>query len=820
MTDISSDMQLQLNQALQQLVKSTPDSEMARKAIEVVIKHLNANVVQITPTQLAEFKSLLLPKDNLTGYLHNGERYLIQLAASQPKQLAFFSVKQVPQETRVPLSEQLSSKLLKLPSQQIASLLAVTQTANSANQTSQLTQPIFQATVAAKDAHRLVLNVSSVEPPVKLALPVSKPIPFEVGDTVTVTITARGKNWQIDISPRILSRPETTKNDVFIPSSPLTRPLQTNHALNSQLGNTAQNQNQQTLSPSLPASPSPANDPSKPVESQKLIVSSDLTLPIVKALMSQGNNTDSIELAITLKQLVASLKQTSTAETEQLNKQLAQLNPDKISLNISSDGKVSLKLQHSLPSATLPIAAENLAAVKDFTSTKSINKRQIEHLFSPNSDIKINKESTPNRLTNQITELTPAIAASSTNTSNNLNSPDTSLINKPLNLSPLNILSQLISSGKAIKQAVLNTEKSTINQEIQTPIKSNENAKASIFSEANINQQSLLKSGLSEQSVQDKNQQIALLQNLLRLSQPKADLPSQVLTNLDKIVLEALQNKTFTEPSAIDWLKQATKELKASLPQGNDFDAANIKQVLSSPALGLSPVQLISPPATSGLLSGLLTFIQVSLAARLNRNQPNLSDKISQLLPTLLSDNNQSTSANSSSPVANKGLLELNQFEQKHQLLKEIGKLLADHQSNKVNNAERLLQGQDSFYYNLPTAFGGEFNNIELLIKREHEKQQSANQENNENKNWQLTMKLSVGEIGELLTKAKLKNAQVEIDFYASNTEVLHTVMNFLPLLKKRLVNLGIDLHKSQCQLGKIPDTLSQRPYHIFSAKA
>ena len=81
-------------------------------------------------------------------------------------------------------------------------------------------------------------------------------------------------------------------------------------------------------------------------------------------------------------------------------------------------------------------------------------------------------------------------------------------------------------------------------------------------------------------------------------------------------------------------------------------------------------------------------------------------------------------------------------------------------------------------------------------------------------------MKLGVGDIGELLTKAKLQPDQLALDFYASNDAVLKQLMNFLPLLKRRLVSLGIEVTKSQCQLGKIPETLDQRSYHIFKAKA
>jgi hypothetical protein len=153
-------------------------------------------------------------------------------------------------------------------------------------------------------------------------------------------------------------------------------------------------------------------------------------------------------------------------------------------------------------------------------------------------------------------------------------------------------------------------------------------------------------------------------------------------------------------------------------------------------------------------------------------------------------------------------------------LMKEIGRLLSGHQTSKLNNAEQMIQGQETFYYNLPSVLGGTFKDIELLIKREDNNKETAAVDTQGNKTWQLTMKLAVGELGELLTKAKLRSDTLEINFYASNETVKIQVMNYLPLLRRKLDSLGIEVSKSHCQLGKIPETLQQRPYHMFQAKA
>ena len=251
------------------------------------------------------------------------------------------------------------------------------------------------------------------------------------------------------------------------------------------------------------------------------------------------------------------------------------------------------------------------------------------------------------------------------------------------------------------------------------------------------------------------------------------------------------------------------------MPQGKEQDANQIRQILTTPALNLSALQMINPTSRQGLMSGLITLLQMSLGAKLARNQSSRIQHITATVNEVLSVNSKVKTS-----VTPKAMVEMLKLEQKHQLMKEIVRLLSGHQTNKLANAEQMIQGQETFYYNLPSALGGTIKDIELLIKREeNDKEQVANVEQN-NKTWQLTMKLAVGELGELLTKAKLRSDTLEINFYASNETVKTQVMNYLPLLRRKLDSLGIEVSKSQCQLGKIPDTLQQRPYHMFQAKA
>ncbi|MFT4993496.1 MAG: hypothetical protein ACI965_000516 [Paraglaciecola sp.] len=314
-------------------------------------------------------------------------------------------------------------------------------------------------------------------------------------------------------------------------------------------------------------------------------------------------------------------------------------------------------------------------------------------------------------------------------------------------------------------------------------------------------------------STELKADSLKLVHSLLRVVQAKAELPTETLHKIDRAMSDPQLSKEHPLKEFIDTIRQ---QIKHALPQGKEQDAGQIRQLLSSPALNISTVQLVAPPANQGLIGGLVALIQISLASRLLRNQPGQLERLSQILGPIIAG------ATKGSPPAQaaKGLADFFQLEQKHQLLKEIGRLLSGHQANKLANAEQAIQGQESFYYTLPGGIGDKVKDIELLIRREQESNKKQSTEATDAKFWNLTMKLSVGEVGELLTKARLRPDHLELDFYASNQATRDQVLNFLPLFNKRLQGLGIEVTKSQCQLGKIPETLQQRPYHVFEAKA
>ena len=226
-----------------------------------------------------------------------------------------------------------------------------------------------------------------------------------------------------------------------------------------------------------------------------------------------------------------------------------------------------------------------------------------------------------------------------------------------------------------------------------------------------------------------------------------------------------------------------------------------------------SPANLFNPPTGQSFLTGLLQVLQVSLLGRHVRQHADLE----QLLTRAKSAGGAGVTGLLSS-LSSRQIREFAQLDSQQNLLKQIKGLLAGHQSAKLANLDQAMQGQDSFYYVLP-ALQHNQQPSELLIRREHNPKEHKPQEG-ENTSWNLTMKLSIGDQGELLSKVKIKSQQLYLDIYTSNQSLLEKVGLTLPFLLKRFAQLGLDVQEHKVQLGKIPDTLASKPFQLLETRA
>ncbi|UAA38138.1 hypothetical protein KIH87_15810 [Paraneptunicella aestuarii] len=306
------------------------------------------------------------------------------------------------------------------------------------------------------------------------------------------------------------------------------------------------------------------------------------------------------------------------------------------------------------------------------------------------------------------------------------------------------------------------------------------------------------------------------LQPLMRGLQAKADSPSFLINNLEKSLSSIVSQLNSPIGEYVSEMSKLISNDKLNQANGQ-ITAQEIKQLLTAAPLPVTPSTINSPPPQANFLAGLMGMLQVSLAARLMRQQPEHLDKLTQLLvPSLIASDGKTDGKQKVS----KSLSDFFQADSKLQILKNIDKLLSGHQFNKLSNMESQLQGQDSLYYVLPIGDNGQRKDLELLIKREQEKDPKTNKAKVKGTYWALTMKLPVGDIGEILAKAKINGNNLDLDFYTSNDATKILVFNFIPVLKKRFEQLGIDMGNCRCQLGKIPEALQQRPYHLFEARA
>jgi hypothetical protein len=800
MSDISQSSQATIAQALTQLSQLTATSEAARQGVEVLVKHLAGNVLSLNKSSGLLNKPVLLDNPQIKGNLADGQTHQIKWSLESSPALEFFSSKSTKTSTVISLTEQQLQSLLRLPAKQLLpsslqSNFDITSKLPSLSATILSILPKEQLSTAPssqndklrstltpveannlKNTHQqntLKIGLINQNPPVELSLPVKQLNQFTLGEKVSISITPKGNNWQLTVihnqkdglntaqsgtGDNVQLRSRVATDSLGIGSAKITTPLV-----------------QQVLQSSLTATPNSHNSESKFPKDLTNVLIPKLAAPIIKASLQEANMAKPRYFELPIKPVLQQFSKNHPIQNQELLQKLQAMPIDKISLQIKPNGEFELLLQNIKPVASVTVSKELAQAL---TPLKLPNHqaviKQFDLLTESNKQQQPNQAELPTRTQKSTAEVTLNTLA------------DNKL--KPI-VPP-------IDGNKSLDFKV-----------------SMKDAESNLL--AALQDKPMVQSVITPSLLANKSAQLNLVQSLLRIVQAKAETPAIPLQSVERALVDVEFFKGVTELPGKQLVEQVLQQIKQALPQGKEQDVNQIRQLITSPALNLSALQMINPISGQGFMSGLVTLLQMSLSARLSRNQ---SSRVEQITSTL--NNVLSGSGGGKSKVNTRAMGEMAQLEQKHQLMREIGRLLSAHQTSKLSNAEQMIQGQENFYYNLPSALGGTFKDIELLIKREDNHKENSTDDEKSNKTWQLTMKLAVGELGELLTKAKLREDTLEINFYASNESVKIQVMNFLPLLRRKFDSLGIDVSKSHCQLGKIPDTLQQRPYHMFQAKA
>lgn len=424
----------------------------------------------------------------------------------------------------------------------------------------------------------------------------------------------------------------------------------------------------------------------------------------------------------------------------------------------------------------------------------------------------------------------------------NNNKIQISLVDKPVTLGILN--SQLADA----KINDSNAAKNNIIQQIH-----NTNASTTISQNGKVQATASSIYGLTEQPSK------ALHKKLIEILTLQGNTPSAITSKLANLqsaiysemnqVLPRSENMGSALPSILSQLQsigkgagpelkhliaQVSMQIKNSLPGTESIsgsiptefsdsldeialspESRQIKDLLTTPTLpniNGAPIQSINGVnSQSSLVNGLVAMLQASLQAKLIAQQPQLlstllqSSQFTQLIPKMMG---LSKNTNAQSKI----LQDLSRLDPKSNLIGELNKVLSNHSLHKLSGAESSLQNQDSFYYTLPNMFSPQHKDIEIVIKREQQAQREKDQKVQQA--WQLSMKLDIGESGEVLAKVKLLNENVDLNLYASNQLLKEKILDNLPYLNRRLESLGLSV-KPQCYLGKIPNTLHKTDYQV-----
>lgn len=353
------------------------------------------------------------------------------------------------------------------------------------------------------------------------------------------------------------------------------------------------------------------------------------------------------------------------------------------------------------------------------------------------------------------------------------------------------------------KQNLLQTSTNYPSSEAEKPISVNKEVDGGKASLGSIAQ--LLKS-------EAKNASVSLINNLLQqLSNTNSKQQTTGAEHLNGLKEEA-NTQVGTGTKAIDDSGKSKAPNEVSTPESTL--PQRIQNLLSSPALLATPSALASPVAVSSFVQGLIALVQLALAGRALQRQPSLKAQLD--APDSIVSKTLASVGGNSQP--SKVSQDLHQLDSRQQILSQLKTLLANHQQSKLTQADARIQGQDSFYYVLPSLT--QHNTPpELLIQREPKKQQEQQESKGQQSLWNVTMKLDIGTVGQVLAKSKIDKETITLDLYASNEVILARVADTLPYLTKRLEELGLQVEKSSFQRGHIPDTLNSRPHQIFETR-
>ncbi|MDP5031770.1 hypothetical protein, partial [Paraglaciecola sp.] len=367
MTEIPLHSNIQLNQALNQLAKAAPNSDVARQAIEVVVRHLEGNQFSLSPTTSAQVKAALLPTQQLQGSLNSGQTYQVNLKQASTDLLQFFSTTATGESSKLPLTDPLSQTLLKLPANQLNHLLgqyklefAGANTAKSANLFTVLQGTIANTASDQQLTRQLSINLIGSKPSQTITLPLPSNVLGQKGDSVSIDMLVKGKNWQLIVKP--------LENNPSLQSRATEQVSLSDRKLHEHIKTRLGSPEGSLLRGELSAKMLSTNQPSANLGAlAKLTLTPEDAAALVKTVMQQQANKQPIDIPLPLKTFINQLTQQNTPNNQAILDKVLNLLPEKISLQFSANGNANLHIQHPKLVANIPLTSsqlEHLSALK------------------------------------------------------------------------------------------------------------------------------------------------------------------------------------------------------------------------------------------------------------------------------------------------------------------------------------------------------------------------------------------------------------------------------------------------------------------------
>lgn len=284
---------------------------------------------------------------------------------------------------------------------------------------------------------------------------------------------------------------------------------------------------------------------------------------------------------------------------------------------------------------------------------------------------------------------------------------------------------------------------------------------------------------------------------------PTSDSPQKTLVDMNQLwrqwlpLSSAKADPLRVLPELPAALSAVVTELKAqSLDVAKPVQSSQLLTQLTA-ALQFNPLQ----PTPANLASSSAGTLAVALQLLLGRlagastTEPKtpVAAKLQQLIGQL--DNTQSSN-----------------------LLRQLSSHASTLQGSQLASVEQQQQPQQhqQLFIQLPLQQQGDSRFAELAIS---EREADGKSGSGKIRQWQLTMKFDLAELGPLLVQVRLTGQDVSLQFYAEQEKVVNTAQQFLPLFKDRLKLQGLSVSEAECQLGKIPPQLYQRSNSLLAVK-